>query len=146
MLRKILGFAAAGTLLMLLNSPAQAQSAPAGSTSLTASRTQLLASLGEFEKQANDGGYSAKLRDRAKYEASLIKQRLEYGDFQPGDKVVLLVDGEATLSDTMAVAPDLTIKLPTGENMGLKGVLRSEVQAKFLEAIKKVVREPTVHA
>ena len=146
MLRKISAFAAAGALLMLLNLPARAQTPAGTSTALTATREQLIASLAEFEKQANDGGYSAKLRDRAKYEASLIKQRLGSGDFQVGDKLVLLVDQEPTLSDTMQVAPDLTVRLPTGETLALKGILRSEVEAKLHAAIKKVVREPTVHA
>jgi protein involved in polysaccharide export with SLBB domain len=147
MLRKLSALGASCALLVLFHLPALAQSSPSStSTPLTATRAQLLAALSEFEKQSNDDGYSARTRDRAKYEASLIKQRLETGDFQVGDKVVLIVDGEQTLSDTMQVAQDLTVRLPTGDTIALKGVLRSEVEAKLRESVKKVVRDPVVHA
>src|SRR6185369_17125525 len=51
-----------------------------------------------------------------------------------------------TLSDTATVTQELTVILLTGDTLSLKGVLRSELEGKFREAILKVVRQPVVHA
>ena len=109
-----------------------------------ATRAELQSQLANYEKAAHDGGYSDKTRARARYEANVIKQRLELGDYQPGDQVVLVVDGEPTLSDSLTVSPDLKLGLKSGDTLSLKGVLRSELEDRFRETIKRVVKNPKV--
>lgn len=111
---------------------------------LHATRSQLEQLLQQYESSAGSGAYSQKLRERAKYEASLIRRRLDEGDFQVGDRISLLVENEPTLSDTLSVASDISVLLPTGEKISLKRVLRSEVQEKMEGAIARVVKQPTV--
>jgi protein involved in polysaccharide export with SLBB domain len=109
-----------------------------------ATRDELQALLTRHELSAKSGAYSEQLRERARYEASLIKQRLEQGDFQVGDRIAITVDNEPTLSDTLVVSPDLTVALASGEALSLKRVLRSEVQPLIHAAIAKVVKNPNV--
>jgi protein involved in polysaccharide export with SLBB domain len=110
-----------------------------------ATRAELQSKLVNFEKAAHDGGYTEKIRAQARFEANVIKQRLEMGDYQPGDQVVLLVEGEPTLSDSLTVSPELTLSLKSGDTISLKGVLRSELEDRFKETIRRVVRNPKVH-
>ena len=110
-----------------------------------ATREELQELLARHELAAKSGAYSAQLRARARYEGTLIKQRLEQGDFQVGDRIAIAVDAEPTLSDTVIVAPDLSVQLSTGERISLKNVLRSEVQPRIAEAVGRVVKNPVVH-
>src|SRR2546425_1957900 len=59
-------------------------------------------------------------------EATLVRARLTEGDFQPGDRILLLVEGEKELSDTFTVGPQRDILLPNTGTVSLQGVLRSE--------------------
>lgn len=117
-----------------------------GQTRFQATRQELQELLARYEQSARSGAYSAQLRARARYEASLIKQRLDHGDFQVGDRISLVVEGEPTLSDTLVVGPDTAAVLPSGEKLSLQRVLRSEVQDRLRQAVAKVVKEPVVHA
>jgi protein involved in polysaccharide export with SLBB domain len=110
-----------------------------------ATREELRELLARHELSAKSGAYSPQLRARARYEASLIKQRLEQGDFQVGDRIAIAVDNEPTLSDTVVVSPALNIALASGESIPLKQVLRSEVQPLIQTAIAKVLKNPVVH-
>ena len=110
-----------------------------------ATRQELQELLARHELSAKSGAYSPQLKARARYEANLIKQRLEQGDFQVGDKIAITVDNEPTMSDTVAVTPEMDIALPSGEKIPLKQVLRSELHPLVSNAIAKVVKNPTVH-
>lgn len=109
-----------------------------------ATREELQALLTRHELSAKSGAYSPQLRARARYEGSLIKHRLEQGDFQVGDRIAITVDSEPTLSDTVVVSPELSIELASGQTISLKQVLRSEVEPLIQTAIAKVVKNPVV--
>lgn len=125
---------------------AAAQAGPAGQTRFQATRQELQDLLARYEQSAQSGAYSAQTRARARYEAALIKQRLEHGDFQVGDRISLIVENEPTLSDTLVVGADTAVVLRSGEKVGLNRVLRSEVQERLTAAVAKLVKEPVVHA
>jgi hypothetical protein len=109
-----------------------------------ATRKELQDLLTRHELSAKSGAYSRQLRERARYEASLIKQRLDQGDFQIGDQIAIVVENEPTMSDTVVVSSDFDIGLPSGEKISLKRVLRSEVHPLIQTAIAKVVKNPVV--
>lgn len=135
------------SLILALSANAAAQSGSAGSNpaQLHASRAELQALLAGYDQSAKSSGYSQRLRDRARYEAALIRQRLDEGDFQVGDRIALIVEAEPTLSDTLVVTSGITAVLPTGDTLSLRKVLRSELQDKLQQAMARVVKQPTVH-
>ena len=51
---------------------------------------------------------SGKKGDLYEDELELVRNRLKYGDLQPGDRIALRVIGETTLTDTFVVKPTRT--------------------------------------
>ena len=77
-----------------------------------------------------------------------VRARLRDGDFRPGDRVLLEVQRDSTLSDTFAVWPDRQLHLPSPivGALPLRGVLRSELEPTVTTFIARFVRNPTVRA
>ena len=76
--------------------------------------------------------------------ASLIRARLEHGDFQPGDRILLRVDGEAQLSDTFTVGPTREIQLPQIGAVSLDSLLRGELKDRMQTTLSRYFRSPVV--
>lgn len=139
--------AAAAAFLAALTGPvppALAQEPDAGRVQMT--RDQLATILEELEAAANSGAYSGSARSRAAEEARLIRQRLEDGDFQTGDRVVLAVRNEPALTDTFTVTGDQSLPLPLGGSVPLAGVLRSELAETIRAHLAQFIRDPEVRA
>lgn len=82
-------------------------------------------------------------------EVEMIRTRLEEGDFQVGDQINLQVQGEDQLTGNFAVVsgPEgAALRLPVIGDIGLKGVLRSEVEAHLRLEIARFIRDPRVNA
>jgi protein involved in polysaccharide export with SLBB domain len=109
-------------------------------------REQLQALLGSHEQSAGSSAYSNVMRARARTEVDLIKQRLEEGDFQVGDRIILAVEGEDSISNTYVVTDQRTILLPTLGHVPLDGVLRSELEDYLTTYISRYIRNPRVSA
>jgi protein involved in polysaccharide export with SLBB domain len=77
-----------------------------------------------------------------------IKSRLSEGDFRRGDRIALMVQAESTLTDTFTVGSgaELILPPPTTGSLSLKGVLRSELQAKLTEYVARFKNNPIVRA
>jgi len=77
-----------------------------------------------------------------------IKSRLSEGDFRRGDRIALMVQAESTLTDTFTVGSgaELILPPPTTGSLSLKGVLRSELQAKLTEYVGRFKNNPIVRA
>jgi len=90
-------------------------------------------------------GYSQTLRERSRVEAALVKDRLANGDFQVGDRILLRVNDEATLSDTFVVESQRTLTLPIAGTVSLGGILRSELATFLTRHLGQFVRDPVVH-
>jgi protein involved in polysaccharide export with SLBB domain len=75
---------------------------------------------------------------------SAVQARLANGDFAVGDRILIQVQGEATLSNTYTVGGDRTILLPSLPPLSLVGVLRSESDSVVREFIGRYVRDPQV--
>lgn len=90
------------------------------------------------------------LQRQGKVSTSLarIRARLEHGDFQPGDLVLLEVQGDTALTDTFTVGPrrELQLPAPTVGTLSLDGVLRSELEERLTAWVGRFVRDPVVRA
>ncbi|MGH7537101.1 MAG: polysaccharide biosynthesis/export family protein [Gemmatimonadales bacterium] len=114
---------------------------------LTASRDTLQALLAGLDSTIQDSvGSNAGARQRARNAAQLIRTRLERGDFQAGDRILLQVDSEPQLSDTFPVGPNQEVVLPVVGVLTLRGVLRAELQTAMSRELGRFLRDPIVRA
>lgn len=82
--------------------------------------------------------------DRTK--ASLLRTRLRDGDFQPGDRIRLVIDGSVTQDDTLPVGAGSKIRLKEIGEISLAGVLRSELQAHLTKELSRYIKDVRVQA
>jgi len=111
-----------------------------------ASRSQLDSLARRFELSAESPAYSQVLRGEARAQANELRVRLANGDFQVGDRIVLVVEREAALTDTFVVEQGPAIELPTAGRISLAGVLRAEAENHLRTEIGRYVRDPAVRA
>jgi len=114
---------------------------PAGAT---ASPRREYESRSELEAQAK-----AAEGARRTGEAWLLRQRLEKGDFQDGDKIAWSVQasmmaGALELPDTLTVRAGRRVELGRMGELSLEGVLRSELTDKLRDHLAQYVKEPLV--
>jgi protein involved in polysaccharide export with SLBB domain len=100
-----------------------------------ATRERLRAELARLERDP-----------RARSEATLIRTRLDSGDFQVGDRILVHVEGEKALTDTFTVSPGPEVLLPPLGAVPLGGVLRSELHGRLQTHLGRYLREPVVQA
>jgi protein involved in polysaccharide export with SLBB domain len=110
------------------------------------SRSELQALLEQYEALAVSPAYSGDFREGARKAASQISERLEHGDFRVGDRIVLNVQGEEELPDTLQVQPGSIIVLGNIGEISLTGVLRSELQSHLVRELARYIREPVVYS
>ena len=113
------------------------------------SRADLEALVRQYEDLLASTAYSNDLKDDARNRIEQIRERLEVGDFRLGDAVVLSVDGEPNLPDTVPVqsSPEgPMIALPVFGEIPLQGVLRSELEGRITQALSRYIRTPVVRA
>src|SRR5579862_5263760 len=120
--------------------PMRGQTAPPANTE--ASRADLEAQLAQAERDTASGAQET--RDEARLTAATLKDRLTNGDFQVGDRVLIYVQGQQTLSDTFTVREGQIVHLPNLTDIELHGVLRSELQGHVYAAVSKYLRDPVV--
>jgi protein involved in polysaccharide export with SLBB domain len=145
MVKKLLAVAAL-LFICVGNLAAQAPKGwdPAG---LQLTRTELQELLTRYEATAASTSYSDVIKERAKSEAALIRQRLAEGDMRVGDRIFLVVQlPDKVLSDTFNVSATRTISLPDMGDVPLTGVLRSELESYLTGKISQFIRNPVVHA
>lgn len=142
----VLACAFACTVLLVSSpSPARAQ-APTATGGLQPTRAQLEARLSEFEQSAKSPAYSDALRSQAEQEVSLLRSRLQDGDFRVGDQIAMSVEGEQALTGTFTVQEGPVIVLPEVGSLSLKGVLHSELESYLTTELGRYLKEPVVHA
>jgi protein involved in polysaccharide export with SLBB domain len=112
-------------------------------TTASRSELELLAARAE---QSSQTAIDAPTRDRKRIEAASIRERLREGDFQVGDRIVLSVENDSSLNDTLVVRAGRYLSLPNLTEVSLHGVLRSELHARLTNEIGRYIREPRVEA
>lgn len=130
--------------LAALHAPAAAQT-PIRPGTAAVTRTQLNALLASNEAVAAAPGSRA-ARARAEADARILRTRLEQGDFQVGDRVLLVVEGQPELTDTFTVSSGPSLLLPIIGPVPLAGVLRSELQAQLRGHVGRFIRDPALYA
>jgi protein involved in polysaccharide export with SLBB domain len=106
----------------------------------------LEAQAAQAEDAATATTVAPAVRESKRAEAFLLRQRLQAGDFLVGDRVVVKVDGEPTLSDTVVVRTGTMIQLGRLPAIALQGVLRSELEDHLARELAQYVRDPHVTA
>ncbi len=137
-------FAVCALGLLASTHPARAQeglAAPAPPRREFESRAELEAQAKTAEAQHHPG------------EAWLLRQRLEKGDFQDGDRIVVVLHGNALMPkdftgipETLTVRAGRRLELPRMADLSLDGVLRSELNDKLTEHFAQYIREPSVRS
>ena len=89
---------------------------------------------------------SEKLRAKHRADAMSIQMRLTNGDFIPGDRILLEVDGDSILSDTFTVRGDRKLPLPNIAEVSLQGVLDSELESHLTKELLRYIKQVTVKA
>jgi protein involved in polysaccharide export with SLBB domain len=86
-------------------------------------------------------------------EAWLLRQRLEKGDFQDGDRIVVHVQGNALMPKDFAGIPETTtvragkhLEFPLMDDLSLDGVLRSELNDKLTAHFAHYIKDPSVRS
>src|SRR5688572_12189550 len=123
---------AALSVCLVTSSPSSAQSALADRSFET--RVELVEQAKTAEAQGDQG------------KASLIRYRLDHGDFREGDRIVVTVPGTGGFSDTLVVRSGKRLQLPQMADLSLDGVLRSELTPQLSTYIAKYLRDPLVRA
>jgi protein involved in polysaccharide export with SLBB domain len=87
---------------------------------------------------------AAAAKTRNPREAADIKERLKTGDFQAGDRIVLVYLTDVEHRDTLVVRGTGVIDLPWQSTLRVGGVLRSEVQDLLAMEVRKYVKAERV--
>jgi protein involved in polysaccharide export with SLBB domain len=108
------------------------------------SRQDLQDLLTQLELTAESPGMDSNTRQQARSSAARIRQRLQEGDFQAGDRVVLEVRNEPAMTGEFTVEPGRTITLPGAGAISLSGVLRSELEEHLRNELRRYLQNPAV--
>ena len=74
------------------------------------------------------------------------RARLHTGDFQPGDRIIVVMRGDSTTVDTLVVQTDRTLLLHQLPPISLDGVLRSDIQSYLGQQIRQYVKRDLLRA
>jgi hypothetical protein len=113
--------------------PLRAQTATTAQSSYE-TRTQLEAKIREAENAKRTS------------EASLLRSRLTRGDFQEGDRIVVVLESNPTATDTMQVRAGKVLQFAKMSDVSLEGVLRSELTDTLRRHLAKYLTNPNVRA
>lgn len=73
-----------------------------------------------------------------------VENRLQVGDFLPGDVLSLIVTGQTQWTGNFTIQTDQTLLLPGVDPIPLAGVLYSEAEPVIADHLSSVLREPQV--
>jgi protein involved in polysaccharide export with SLBB domain len=108
-----------------------------------ATRAQLQELAVTTEAQAANAPDAA-TRQQRQMQAATIRARLRDGDFDVGDRILLSVRGDSTISDTVTVRAGRVIRLANMPDISLQGVLRSELQDYLTTQLARYIKHPDV--
>ncbi len=126
--------AALGMLVMVgASGPLWAQKpAPAPPARVEATRAELEAIVAHPPKGMSSADLAA------------AQHRLANGDFAVGDRIMILVQGDTTFSDTFTVRSGRVLAMPSLPPLSMAGVLRSEADSVIMEFLGRYLRNPQV--
>lgn len=113
---------------------------------LELTREELVRLRSELEAVAASDGYSSETREQAEANIESIAERLSVGDFRVGDRVIIDVQGEPNMPDTLMVQPGPGIEIPSMGRVSLAGVLRSELQSHLVREVSRYIQMPRIRS
>lgn len=131
--------------LLLVGVPGYAQGPQSwDSKRVQVTRSDLSELLAQYEQLLESKSHSGHFKARIRSEADAIRERLEHGDIQVGDQIVLFVEGQRELSDTFTVRAGQVLFVPNVGDIPVAGLLRSELQDRISEHMGRYVVNPVV--
>jgi protein involved in polysaccharide export with SLBB domain len=134
-------------LLLALSSPLASQIPDQdlgfGSSLTRADLEQLLLEYGEALMSS---AYSDQVKERVRANSLRIQERLEYGDFRVGDRIVIRIRNEPDIPDTVVVQPGPQVTLGLLGEVPLRGILRSELTDHLYATVGRLIRDPVIEA
>jgi hypothetical protein len=118
---------------------------PIGEMRRQATRTEL-EKAAKATEAASLQGPDEKIRAKYRADAAALRMRLENGDFLPGDRIMLLVEGDSALSDTFTVRGDRMLPLPNIPPISLHGVLDSELEPFLTKELLRYIKQVALQA
>jgi protein involved in polysaccharide export with SLBB domain len=109
-------------------------------------RAELTRLLDQYERAVQSPVYSDRIKEEIRGSASLVRRRLEEGDFQAGDRIALTVRGQPEIPEVVTVEPGPSVTLPVFGEISLQGVLRSEIEEHLESQLGTMLRDPDVTA
>jgi len=79
-------------------------------------------------------------------QAFLLRARLKNGDFQEGDRIIVVLESTPTVLDTMQVRTGKMLQFPRMADLSLEGVLRSELTDTLRRHLGRFLTKPGVRA
>lgn len=114
----------------------------AAQTRMVQQGTRLMESRAALDSQARVAEAA-----RRPAEVAELRARLRDGDFQEGDRVVVVYQGaDALIADTLTVRAGQRLSIPQHADIDLHGVLRSEVHQKIDTYLKQFYVAPQLRA
>jgi protein involved in polysaccharide export with SLBB domain len=77
-------------------------------------------------------------------QGAALRVRMREGDFRPGDRISLIVEGNVLVNDTVSVVAGPKITLTDIGDIPLTGVLRSELQNHMKTQLAKYIKDARV--
>ena len=130
-------FAAAIPLVLALT-PALALTQTQAPTGLLVSREELVAAATRADIAAKRADRNTRVETAIR--GSQIRRRLDTGDFQIGDRVIVSFVSDAVHKDTVLVRSGPSLELPGNIVVPLAGVLRSELLGRVSTELLKYVK------
>ena len=109
-----------------------------------ATREQLQSLLHILEQTIASPVYSTRLKEVATNQADAVRLRIEEGDMQVGDRILLTVETSSVQQDTLVVTNERTVEVRSLGTLSLHGVLRSELDDRLSRFVTRFIREPVV--
>jgi protein involved in polysaccharide export with SLBB domain len=82
--------------------------------------------------------------DAERSQGAALRVRLREGDFRPGDRISLIVEGNVVVNDTVSVVAGPKITMTDIGDIPLAGVLRSELQSHMKTQLAKYIKDARV--
>ena len=135
---------ALGASAIAAQEPSAQEPSASAARGVFATRAELEALATAAERAANDADLPAGERGQLRGEAFVLRYRLEQGDFAVGDRIVIDVAGEATLTDTFTVRSGPVVQMANLPPISVAGVLRSELDSHITTELGRYLQRPSI--
>jgi protein involved in polysaccharide export with SLBB domain len=124
-----------GLLVIMLFVPSRGAFAQTGEAMQPMATRSDLTALAERLERGNETERS---------QGAALRVRLREGDFRPGDRISLIVEGNVLVNDTVSVVAGPKITLTDIGDIPLTGVLRSELQNHMKTQLARYIKDARV--